>query len=125
MFQTTDTGNNDKILSFTKALEINPRNHSLQNSNIKLERFQTVDNPRDTKNLETHNQSVEKHVENFKHFTLKKGSQPVNSALNQTMYQTLTLSTASAQNSKFKTILKSKLCYEWKNIYRQLSALDK
>jgi len=31
----------------------------------------------------------------------------------------------SSQNTKFRSILKAKLSYEWKNIYRQLSAQDK
>ncbi len=42
------------------------------------------------------------------------------------MYQTMSTATAvSTQNTKFRSILKGKLSYEWKNIYRQLSSQDK
>lgn len=52
---------------------------------------------------------------------------PVNTKLmNQTMYNTLnSTTTLTVQNSKFKNILKAKLSYEWKNIYRQLCTFDK
>ena len=44
----------------------------------------------------------------------------------KTMYPTLNeTSTMSAINSRAKDVLKSKLSYEWRNIYRLLTVSDK